>query len=50
MASPQQLQPRVGVGVIVHETSHVGSHTGRVLVGRREGSIGAGEWALPGED
>ena len=37
-ASPQ---PRVGVGVIVWRN-------GRVLLGQRKGTHGAGTWALPG--
>jgi 8-oxo-dGTP diphosphatase len=37
----QPESPRVGVGVIV-------VRDGRVLVGRRAGSHGAGSWALPG--
>jgi 8-oxo-dGTP diphosphatase len=40
--SPPSLpQPRVGVGVIV-------VRDGRVLLGERVGSHGAGTWALPG--
>ena len=35
------LQPRIGVGVIV-------LRKGRVLLGQRRGSHGAGTWALPG--
>lgn len=33
--------PRIGVGVIV-------IHDGKVLLGKRKGSHGAGEWSFPG--
>jgi 8-oxo-dGTP diphosphatase len=36
-----EQQPRVGVGVFVR-------HQGKVLLGQRKGSHGAGAWALPG--
>ena len=34
-------RPRVGVGVFVNKD-------GKILVGKRKGSHGAGTWALPG--
>lgn len=40
-APPEARNPRVGVGVIV-------LRDGRVLLGLRRGSHGAGTWALPG--
>lgn len=40
-SGPTSLAPRVGVGVIV-------LRNGRVLLGQRVGSHGAGTWALPG--
>ncbi|MFY7854606.1 MAG: nucleotide triphosphate diphosphatase NUDT15 [Rubrivivax sp.] len=41
MSDALPLHPRVGVGVIVRRE-------GRVLLGLRKGSHGAGTWALPG--
>lgn len=38
---PTQPQPRVGVGVMILKD-------GRVLLGKRKGSHGAGEYAFPG--
>lgn len=40
--SAQQPVVRVGVAVIV------GDRQGRVILGKRQGSHGAGQWALPG--
>ncbi|CAM6088375.1 unnamed protein product [Calypogeia fissa] len=37
----RKLEPRVGVGVLIVKD-------GRVLVGRRKGSVGTGYFALPG--
>lgn len=34
-------EPKVGIGVIV-------SKNGKILLGKRKGSHGAGEWSLPG--
>jgi len=41
MASSQTSKPQVGVGVII-------IRNGRVLLGERRSSHGAGTWALPG--
>src|SRR5262245_18064548 len=40
--SSEQPRPRVGIGVLIQ------NHQGRVLLGLRKGSHGAGEWSLPG--
>ena len=37
----QEQRPRVGVGVMVFKD-------GKILLGKRRGSHGAGEWAFPG--
>lgn len=39
------VRPRVGCGTIL---TCAGAHPGRVLIGERIGSHGAGKWALPG--
>ena len=36
-----QERPRIGVGVVVE-------HKGKLLLGKRKSSIGAGDWGLPG--
>lgn len=36
------MNPLVGVGVLVYRPDH------RILLGRRKGSHGSGEWAFPG--
>lgn len=41
-------RPRVGVGVVLRSTCGCAAHMGRILVGARRGSHGAGRWALPG--
>ncbi|MFA6428532.1 MAG: NUDIX domain-containing protein [Candidatus Buchananbacteria bacterium] len=40
--NPTNLQPRVGIGVMIQ------NETGQVLLGLRQGSHGEGEWAFPG--
>jgi ADP-ribose pyrophosphatase YjhB (NUDIX family) len=39
--SDDDLRPKVGVGVMVLKN-------GKVLIGKRKGAHGAGEWAWPG--
>ena len=41
MSDPPKRWPRVGVGVLI-------VRGGKVLIGRRRGSHGAGQYALPG--
>ena len=43
MSSQKQSYPRVGVGVVLFCVQ-----SGEILVGTRKGSIGSGQWALPG--
>ena len=43
MSSQKQSYPRVGVGVVLFCVQ-----TGEILVGKRKGSHGSGQWALPG--
>ena len=43
MSSQKQSYPRVGVGVVLFCVQ-----SGEILVGKRKGSHGSGQWALPG--
>jgi 8-oxo-dGTP diphosphatase len=41
MKENENLRPRVGIGIMIFRN-------GKILLGKRKGSHGAGEWAFPG--